>query len=226
MFQIAIDGHSGSGKSVLAEELAKRLGFHYLDTGAIYRGIACAFNESNFDKVNAENIKKIVSKLDVKIMFDGEDQHVVVNGKDYTPYLRTEEISSLASVIASYAEVRKKTLEIQRDFASKYNVVMEGRDIGSVVLPEAQVKIFLTADVKTRAERRFEQLSDKSGTSVEEVMADLIERDARDMTRKIAPLKVADGAIVLDNTKLTLQKTYDKAEQIVRKILKKYKKKR
>ena len=218
MFQIAVDGTSGSGKSSFAKGVAKKLGFYYLNTGEIYRALACAFKERGYGEVNDENIADFVKDIKVEVVFEEGEQVVYVNGKHYTPYLRLEEISSLTSQISPFKILRAQVLDVQRNFAKENNVVMEGRDIGSTVLPNADVKIFLTADVRARAERRYKELSpeDKAQTSLEEVLADLEERDYRDSHREVAPLKVADGAVVLDNSNLNLEQTIEKGIEIVR----------
>ncbi|MBQ8792584.1 MAG: (d)CMP kinase [Clostridia bacterium] len=222
MYQIAIDGHSGSGKSSFAKGLAKELGFYYLNTGEIYRALACAYKEKGYGRPNDEKIAHFVKDLNVKVLFEDGRQVVYVNGKSYTPYLRLEEISDLTSQISPYKILRDQVLDVQRTFAKENNVVMEGRDIGSHVLPDAGVKIFLTADAKTRAERRYNELSpdDKAKTSLQEVLADLQERDYRDEHREVAPLIVVKDAVVLDNSKLNLDQTIEKGIEIVRNTLK------
>ncbi|MBE7074275.1 MAG: (d)CMP kinase [Clostridiales bacterium] len=217
MYQIAVDGHSGSGKSSFAKGLAKELGFYHLNTGEIYRAIACAYKYNRLGEPNEERIARFVSKLNVEVKFEEGKQVVYVNGKSYTPYLRLEEISSFTSVISPYKVLRDKVLSVQRDFAEKNDVVMEGRDITSHVLPNADVKIFITADAKARAERRFNELplEEKSKTTFEEVLADLQERDYRDEHREEGPLVITKDAIILDNTHLTLQETIEKGVEIV-----------
>lgn len=214
MINIAIDGHVGSGKSTLAHGIAKRLNLRVLDTGAIYRGLGYAFKESGIGEFNNENVDKFIENIDVKVDFIDDLQHVFVNGKDYTPFLRLEETSMLASIISKYPNLRKKVLHIQKDFAKKYDCVMEGRDIGTEVLPNALVKIFLTADENIRANRRFLQVKD-SNTTLEEVLKDLKQRDYNDSHREVAPLKPAENAIIFDNGDLTLEETIDKCVEII-----------
>ena len=222
MYQIAIDGTSGSGKSSFAKGLAKAFGFYYLNTGEIYRALACAYKQGGYAEVNEENITAFVEDIEVKVDFEEGKQVVYVNGNSYTPYLRLEEISALTSQVAPFKILRARVLDVQRNFAKENNVVMEGRDIGSTVLPNADVKIFLTADVRARAERRYKELSpeDKAKTTFEEVLKDLEERDYRDSHRAVAPLKVAEGAIVLDNSNLNLQETIDEGIKIIRQKIK------
>ena len=222
MYQIAVDGHSGSGKSSFAKGLAKELGFYHLNTGEIYRAIACAYKYNRLGAPNAERIARFVSKLNVEVKFEEGKQVVYVNGKSYTPYLRLEEISSFTSVISPYKVLRDKVLSVQRDFAEKNDVVMEGRDITSHVLPNANVKFFVTADLMTRALRRFNELSEeeKEKTFLHVVMAELKERDYRDEHRKEGPLIITEDAIVLDNTNLNLQQTIEKGLEIVKNKLK------
>ena len=216
MFNIAIDGHAGSGKSTIAKEIAKKLKIKLLDTGAIYRGLACAFLESKYKELNLENVSKFAANVIVKIDFEGDKQLVFVNGKDYTPFLRKEEISLMASKISAYPQIRNKMLDIQRDFAFGNDCVMEGRDIGTVVIPHAKVKIFITADVKIRAKRRYEQLQDKSNTTLEQVLKDLRDRDFNDENRETAPLKPAKDSIILDNSNLNIEQTVDKCIEIIK----------
>ncbi len=215
MINIAIDGHVCSGKSTLARALARKLGYHVLDTGAIYRGLACAYRDRGLTQINEEEIKRFVDTVNVKVAFDGQVQRVIVNDKDYTPSLREEEISILSSKISPYPYLREKVLSIQRDFAKKYNCILEGRDIGTVVLPDADVKFFVTARPEIRAKRRAEQLNDKSIT-FEQVLKDLEERDYKDKHRAVAPLKVAPDAIVIDTSDDTLDETMDKCIRAIK----------
>lgn len=217
MFNVAIDGTTSSGKSTLAQNLSKALGFKRLDTGAIYRGIACRFKRLNMPAVSEENIKKLVSNLSIRITFKNDKQHVIVNEIDETDNLRTEEISLLTSEISPYKEIRDKVLAIQRNFAAKHNCVMEGRDITTVVLPSADVKFFITATPEERAHRRWLQFAgQKDAPAYEDVLADLKIRDDRDSHRKLGKLAIADDAIVIDTTSKTLDEVTAMCEQIVR----------
>lgn len=217
MFNVAIDGTTSSGKSTLAQNLSKALGFKRLDTGAIYRGIACRFKRLNMPAVSEENIKKLVSNLSIRITFKNDKQHVIVNEIDETDNLRTEEISLLTSEISPYKEIRDKVLAIQRNFAAKHNCVMEGRDITTVVLPSADVKFFITATPEERAHRRWLQFAgQKDAPAYKDVLADLKIRDDRDSHRKLGKLAIADDAIVIDTTSKTLDEVTAMCEQIVR----------
>lgn len=222
MYQIAIDGHSGSGKSAFARGIANSLGFYHLNTGDIYRALACAYKDRGYKEVTEESISQFIEKIKVEVVFENKKQIVYIDGKQYTSSLRLEEISALSSKISPFKNLRAKVLQVQRDFASKNNVVMEGRDIGSTILPNANVKIFLTADVKVRAERRYKELSpeDKAKTTLEEVMEELKERDYRDEHREVAPLCVANGAVVLDNTNINLEQTIEKGLEIIKQKIK------
>lgn len=217
MLNIAIDGHVGSGKSTLSKGLAKRLNLRVLDTGAIYRGIACRFKAEGLkNHIDEGTINKFVEKLKVQVEFDGDLQRVIVDGVDYTPWLRKEETSVLTSKISPFPKIRDKVLDIQRDFAKKYDCVIEGRDIGTVVLPNADVKFFITASEKVRAQRRYDQIKDlPDSPSYDEILKDLRMRDYQDEHRKIAPLKPAEDSIIMDTSEMTLEQTIEKCVQII-----------
>lgn len=217
MINIAIDGHVGSGKSTLARGLADKLGFKVFDTGAIYRGMACAFKNSHYNAINEENIKDFLKDLDVKIFFENKLQHVVVFNTDYTPYLRLEEISMLSSQISPYKILRDKVVMLQRNFAKENNCIMEGRDIATVVLPNADVKFFITASETVRANRRYEQIKDKPNSpSYDEILKDLRERDYKDEHRDVAPLKPAKDSIIIDTSNMNLDETIDYCLKIIK----------
>ena len=222
MYQIAIDGTSGSGKSSFAKGLAKATGFYHLNTGDIYRALACAFKEFTSEEPNEDNIAAFIDNIKIEVDYSSGKQVVFINDKDYTPFLRLEETSSFSSKISPFKNLRAKVLIVQREFAEKNNVVMEGRDIGTTILPNAQVKIFLTARPEVRAERRYKELSpeDKAQTSYEEVLADLQERDYRDSHRTVAPLKPAQDSIMLDNSDLNLAQTIEAGIKIVKERIK------
>ena len=203
MINIAIDGHVSSGKSTLAKGVAKALGLKVLDTGAIYRGLACAYKEGDFGEINQQNIEKFLKDIKVEVKFQNEKQLVFVNDKDYTPFLRLEEISNLSSSISPYKNLREVVTKIQRTFVQENNCIIEGRDIGTEILPNATMKLFVTASAEERARRRFLQVKD-TGTTFEKVLADLKERDRKDETRAVAPLKIAKDAIVVDTTNMNL----------------------
>lgn len=217
MLNIAIDGHVGSGKSTLSKGLAKRLNLRVLDTGAIYRGIACRFKAEGLENhIDEGTINKFVEKLKVQVKFDGDLQRVIVDGVDYTPWLRKEETSVLTSKISPFPKIRDKVLDIQRDFAKKYDCVIEGRDIGTVVLPNADVKFFITASEKVRAQRRYDQIKNlPDSPSYDEILKDLRMRDYQDEHRKIAPLKPAKDSIIMDTSEMTLEQTIEKCVQII-----------
>ncbi len=225
MINIAIDGFTGSGKSTLTRMVAKRLGddFRVLDTGAIFRGFGYAYDQSEFSKsgeMTEEKVSNFLKNVTLEVKFLGDGQHVFVNGKDVTGHLREEKIGQLASKISTFKPVRARYLETAQNFAKNNNCVMEGRDIATVVMPFAQVKIFLTADEKVRAKRRFDELCTKGvETTFDEVLKDLKERDKRDTERKEAPLKVTNESIVVDNSNITLEETADYCCEIIKKII-------
>lgn len=216
MLNIAIDGYVGSGKSTLAHALAKKLGLKVLDTGAIYRSITCFYQEKFGNLISSDMVESLVKDLDVKVEFKGENQIVFVNGKDYSNKIRQEEISVLTSQLAPYISIRNKVLAVQRNFAKENDCIIEGRDIGTVVLPKSNFKFFITASEKTRAERRFAQIRDKQTVSYEQILQDLQTRDYNDTHRKVAPLVPAKDSIVLDTTNLTLGQTVDKCLKIIK----------
>lgn len=205
MYNIAIDGPVGSGKSTLAKMLATRLGFRFLDTGALYRGVACYIKYKNIDKIDEQSINKIVNELTIKIKFINNIQHVIINNLDFTAQLREEDISMLSSQISNYKSVRDKVLLLQREFAKENNCILEGRDIGTVILPNADVKFYLIADEKIRATRRYLQSVSSENISYEEIFNDLKKRDFDNMHREIAPLKPAQDSIIIDNTNMTIE---------------------
>ncbi|MCL1881293.1 MAG: (d)CMP kinase [Oscillospiraceae bacterium] len=214
---IAIDGPVGAGKSTIARECAKKLGFIYVDTGALYRALGVYFGENH---VKNPDLSKI-TKIDLRFV-DGL-QHVFINDTDYTDKIRTPEASMLASKISANGSVREFLLDFQRDFAKANSVVMDGRDIGTVVLPNADVKIFLTADPHERAKRRFDELVSKGvlvGTDAEfeKVLSDLNERDHADSTRQHAPLKQADDAIVVDTTDNSFEQSVTKMLETITRV--------
>ena len=217
MIKIAIDGPSGSGKSTLAKALSKKLGYIYVDTGALYRTIALYMLSSNTDLNDSE---QIVSKLpDVHLaMFhdDNGSQHVTLNGMDVGDTIRTSEVSAAASTVSAIPKVRAFLLDTQRNIAKTHNVIMDGRDIGTVIFPDADVKIFLIAGNEARAKRRHAELLEKGETiSYEQVLADMEKRDVNDRTRKEAPAIPAEDAIMLDNSGYTPEQTLNAALEII-----------
>ncbi len=212
MINIAIDGFTGSGKSTLAKVLAQKLGdnFKILDTGAIFRGLGYAFDLAGYKDMTVENISSFLKDVDVKVVFIDNLQHILINGSDITNYIRTEKVSQLASKISVFPAVREKYLEIAKKFAREHDCVMEGRDIGTVVMPNADVKIFLTADEDKRAKRRFDELVAKgTNVSYDEVLKDLKERDFRDSSRPVAPLMPTEDSLIVDNSEMSFDETVD-----------------
>lgn len=221
--RIAIDGPSGAGKSTVARLVACLLGIVYMDTGAVFRTIALYLISKKFNfSCGEEGLDKLLPYMDIDIRYIEGSQYMFLDDKDVTGEIRTNEISSLASEISQYPPVREKVLELERKVALNENVVMDGRDIGTVVLPEATVKIFLTADTKERALRRYKEL-DKSGKlngmSLKEVENEVIKRDLRDITRENAPLKIAPDAQIIDSTKLTALDVANKIVALVKEKL-------
>ena len=215
---IAIDGPSGAGKSTMAKMLASDLGFVYVDTGAIYRSVGLFALENGVDSKDRERIIALLPDISIEIQYDDSGlQHMFLNGKDVTKEIRMPEVSIYASDVSAIPEVREFLLNLQREFAVKYNVIMDGRDIGTVVLPDADLKIFLTADLSARAHRRYIELIEKGvETSPEAVEADMALRDKNDSSRETAPLKQADDAILVDTTEFTLEESFYKIRCIVK----------
>lgn len=200
-FNIAIDGPAGAGKSTIAKKVAKELGFIYVDTGAMYRAMALYFLENNIAKEDEQAVSKAAQSADITIRYDNGEQQVLLNGENVTNRLRKEEVGNTASVTSAYAAVRQKLVELQQQLAKKENVIMDGRDIGTVVLPQAQVKIYLTASVETRAKRRYDELVQKGADcDIKEIEKDIAERDYRDMHRENSPLKQAEDAVLIDSS--------------------------
>lgn len=204
---IALDGPAGAGKSSVSKMVAKRLNCTYLDTGAMYRAITYEALKRNISE--EKEIVQMVENLNMDICAKEDTMHVFIDGEDITQYLRTSEVSSNVSRISAFQGVRNAMVKLQRKVAEKGNVVLDGRDIGTVVLPDADLKIFLTASVHTRALRRYKELKDTDMT-LERIEEEIKRRDNLDMTRKISPLRKADDAILLDNSDLTLEETADK----------------
>ena len=204
---IAIDGPAGAGKSTIAKRLAKELGSYYVDTGAIYRTVAYFMNLLGIAPKDTDGVTRYIDELTIEIEYDETGaQHMIMNGMDVTDDIRTPDISQKASLVSAQPLVREMLLDMQRDVAKKHNVIMDGRDIGTVVLPRANVKIFLTAAAEVRAQRRFQELQAKgSKDSYEKVLADIKLRDHQDTTREIAPLKQAKDAILVDTSDMDIE---------------------
>jgi len=216
MIKIAIDGPSGSGKSTLAKNIAKTLGLVYVDTGALYRTVGLYAQRAGITVENASEISKHLNDVNVSIEYIDGSQHVILNNEDVSDLIRTPEISMYASAVSAVPAVRKHLLELQKLITSKGNVIMDGRDIGTVIMPDADVKIYLEPSPEERAHRRYEELLEK-GQQVKEadVVADMKKRDHNDSNRAIAPAKPADDAIFLDNTKMKPEETLAAALEII-----------
>ena len=204
-YNVAIDGPAGAGKSTIAKLVAKEKGYIYVDTGAMYRGLAIHFLDKGIQPQETEKVIEACKDAEVTIAYEDAVQHVYLNGKDISSRLRNEEVGNMASVTSAIPEVRKKLLELQQNLAKTQNVIMGGRDIGTCVLPHADVKVYLTASVETRAKRRYQELQEKGeDCNLEEIAHDIEERDRRDMTREIAPLKQAEDAVLVDSSDMTI----------------------
>ena len=201
-YSIAIDGPAGAGKSTIAKRLSKELGYYYVDTGAIYRTVAYFLDLWGVSPKDVDNVNRYIDELTIGIEYDEDGlQHMIMNGMDVTGDIRTPDISQKASLISAHGVVRDMLLDMQRDVAKRHNVIMDGRDIGTVVLPRANVKIFLTASSEVRARRRFLELQAKgSKDSYEKVLSEIVKRDHQDSIRAIAPLKQAKDAVVVDTS--------------------------
>ena len=201
-YSIAIDGPAGAGKSTIAKALAKELGYRYVDTGAIYRTVAYFLDLWGVSPKDVDGVTRYIDELTLGIEYDEDGkQHMIMNGMDVTDEIRTQDISQKASLVSAHAVVREVLLDMQRDVAKKYNVIMDGRDIGTVVLPKATVKIFLTASAEVRAKRRTDELIAK-GQKAEfnTILKEIQQRDYQDMNRPIAPLKQAKDAVLVDTS--------------------------
>lgn len=218
MNSIAIDGPAGAGKSSIAKALSKRLGYIYIDTGAMYRAVALFFLENNVADGTDSRIESLLEKLEISIKYEDGAQKVILNGEDVTGKLRLEEIGKLASKFSAIGSVREKLVALQRKLAQKENVVMDGRDIGTVVLPNADLKIYLSASSKVRAKRRYLELLEKGYTDLDinEIEDEIIKRDEADMNREISPLKQADDAYYLDSSDMTLEEVVSKILSMVK----------
>lgn len=209
-YNIAIDGPAGAGKSTIARKVAGELGFIYVDTGAMYRAMALYFLREGIDQNDEKAIQEACSRIDISLKYHQGAQQVLLNGEDVSGLIRTEEVSQMTSAVSVYASVRQKLLELQRDLARTRDVIMDGRDIGTCVLPHAQTKIYLTASSHVRAVRRFKELEERGQMcNLEEIEHDIIERDYRDMHRDIAPLKQAQDAVLIDSSDMTIDQVVE-----------------
>ena len=217
-YSIAIDGPAGAGKSTIAKRLAKELGYYYVDTGAIYRTVAYFFDLWGVSPKDIDGIRRYIDELNIDIEYDEEGtQHMLMNGIDVTADIRTQDISQKASLVSAHAIVRDMLLDMQRDVAKKYNVIMDGRDIGSVVLPKANVKIFLTASAEVRAQRRTDELIAKGQkANYATILKEIQQRDYQDTHREVAPLKMCRDSVKLDTSNLDIEGVMAEMKRIIR----------
>ncbi len=212
---IAIDGPAGAGKSTIAKRLAKKLGFIYVDTGAMYRAMAYYFLQHNIDAKDENAIAATCPDVDVTITYENGEQQVLLNGENVNGVIRNEEVGNMASSTSVYPVVRKKLVELQRQLAKSADVIMDGRDIGTCVLPDAQVKIYLTASSATRAKRRYDELTEKGvSCDLAEIEKDIIDRDYRDMHRETSPLRQAEDAVLVDSSEMNIDEVVDAIYQV------------
>lgn len=217
MTKIAIDGPAGAGKSSISKKVAKALGYIYIDTGAMYRTVGLKAVRCGIDTKDSEGVASILPTLDIDIRHEGVEQHIFLDGENVSDQIRTPEISMAASNVSAIPAVRVALVDFQRKLAENHDVVMDGRDIGSFVLPDAEVKIFLTASVDARAERRYKELLEKGETvDFEAVREDMILRDKQDSTRAVSPLVVAEGATVIDTSKLNFEESVNAVIEHIR----------
>lgn len=215
MYNIAIDGPAGAGKSTIAKIVAKKKGYIYVDTGAMYRTMALACFRKGIDAADEEKVIETCKQVEVSLDYVNDTQVVYLNGEDVSAQIRAEEIGNMTSAIAVYGPVREILVDMQRKIASEKDVVMDGRDIGSAVLPNADLKIYLTASSRTRAERRYKELVEKGvSCNIDEIEKDIIDRDYRDMHRDVSPLVQVDDAVLVDSSDMTI-------DEVVNEIIKK-----
>lgn len=214
---IAIDGPAGAGKSTVARQIAKELSFIYVDTGAMYRAMAVHLLERGTSLDEADAIERNCQSAEITIAYENGEQQVYLGGKNVTSRLRTEEVGNMASKSSANPAVRRKLLHLQRELAARYDVVMDGRDIGTTILPNADVKIYLTASVSTRARRRYQELLEKGeNCQLSQIEKDIEERDLRDKNRKVSPLCQAKDAVLIDSSTMTVQEVIEHILQIYR----------
>ena len=215
-FNVAIDGPAGAGKSTIAKQLAKKMEFVYVDTGAMYRALAYYFLTQKIDPKDEAAINAAVEHADVTIAYVEGEQQVLLNEENVNSYLRTEEVGNTASITSVHPAVRSKLVALQQKLAQTTDVIMDGRDIGTCVLPNAQVKVYLTASVATRAKRRYDELLAKGETAdLGQIAADIEDRDYRDMHRELSPLKQAEDAVLVDSSDLTIEEVVAVIEKLV-----------
>ena len=210
-FNIAIDGPAGAGKSTIARAAARSLGFLYVDTGAMYRAIALHLLRNHVEAEDTDKIEELLADMTIRIIYSGGEQQIILNGENVTGQLRKEEVGNMASKSAANPKVREKLLQLQRDIARDSDVIMDGRDIGTFVLPKADVKVYLTASVEERANRRYLELKEKGqDADIKKIEEDIRTRDFQDMNRSIAPLKQAEDAVVIDSSRLSIPEVMDR----------------
>ena len=216
-FNVAIDGPAGAGKSTIAKLVAKELNFIYVDTGAMYRAIALFLLNKGISKDDEKAIADVCGEIDIEIKHADGLQQVWLNGQDVSAEIRREAVGNMASATSVYSCVREKLLSLQRDIAATQDVIMDGRDIGTCILPNAQAKIYLTASVSTRAKRRYQELCEKGvSCDLEEIKKDIEDRDYRDMHREISPLKQAEDAVLVDSSDMTIEQVVERIVEICR----------
>ena len=217
IYNIAIDGPAGAGKSTIAKKLAADLGYVYVDTGAMYRAMAYYFLQNNISADDEAAISAACPNVNVTIEYKDGVQQVILNGENVNGVIRNEEVGNMASATSVYPAVRTKLVELQRELAAKQNVIMDGRDIGTVVLPDANVKIYLTASSKVRAQRRYDELTAKGEKcDFDAIETDIIDRDYRDMHRETSPLKQAEDAVLLDSSDLDIDGVVARMKEIIK----------
>ncbi len=210
VINVAIDGPAGAGKSTIAKEAAKRLGYIYVDTGALYRAVALYVLQRHIDPDDGTKVVSVLPMIEVELKYVNGEQRVYLCGENVSRVIRTPEVSMAASTVSAYPKVRELLFKLQQETAANNNVIMDGRDIGTVVLPKAQVKIFLTASAEERATRRYNELTEQGKKVIyEEILEDIKIRDYNDSHRAIAPLKQAPGAVLIDTTELTIEQSID-----------------
>lgn len=213
MYSIAIDGPAGAGKSTIAKKIAEKLGFVYVDTGAMYRAMGLYFYRNNIDLGNEKLIREACMHIDITIEYSSNEQQVILNGENVNALIRTEAAGKMASSCAVLKDVRLKLVDLQRKLSEKTDVIMDGRDIGTYVLPDANIKIYLTASSEERAKRRYNELREKGiPCELEQIEKDIILRDKNDMNREFAPLRQADDAILIDSS-------YMSVDEVIQKII-------
>ena len=217
MYNIAIDGPAGAGKSTRAKIVAKDLGYIYVDTGAMYRTVALACHRAGIDVSEEEQVVKKCKETEITLGYENGTQKVYLNGENVSTEIRQEIIGNMTSAIAVYPLVREKTVAMQKEIAKRNDVVMDGRDIGTVVLPNADLKIYLTACSRTRAERRYKELKEKGiDCNIDDIEADIKDRDNRDMHREVSPLTQAEDAVLLDSSNLSIEQVVEKIKKLVK----------